>query len=57
MCMGVTGTCYGPVAENIHGIDERVNLESVRHVLKAYALFLCRWGRETPRDATLAQGR
>lgn len=54
---GVTGTCYGPVAENIHGIDERVNLESVRHVLKAYALFLCRWGRETPRDDTLAQGR
>ncbi len=54
---GVSGTCYGPVAENIHGIDERVNLESVRHVLKAYALFLCRWGREPALDVTLAQGR
>lgn len=54
---GVTGTCYGPVAENIHGIDERVNLESVRHVLKAYALFLCRWGRFATQDVALAQGR
>ncbi|MBS9402450.1 ArgE/DapE family deacylase [Halomonas sp. TRM85114] len=41
---GVTGTCYGPVAEHIHGIDERVDIESIRHTLKAYALFLCRWG-------------
>lgn len=41
---GVSGTCYGPVAENIHGIDERVNIASIRHVLKTYALFLCRWG-------------
>ncbi|MGC3873685.1 ArgE/DapE family deacylase [Halomonas sp. GXIMD04776] len=40
---GVAGTCYGPVAERIHGIDECVNIESIRHTLKAYALFLCRW--------------
>ncbi|MDN3521091.1 ArgE/DapE family deacylase [Halomonas ramblicola] len=40
---GVAGTCYGPVAERIHGIDERVDIASIRHVLKAYALFLCRW--------------
>ncbi len=38
------GTCYGPVAENIHGIDERVDIESIRHTLKAYALFISRWG-------------
>lgn len=49
---GVNGTCYGPVAENIHGVDERVNLESIRHVLRAYALFLCRWGRWHGQPAT-----
>ncbi len=37
------GTCYGPVAENIHGIDERVNIESIRHTLKTYALFIMSW--------------
>ncbi|MDI5936423.1 ArgE/DapE family deacylase [Halomonas kalidii] len=47
---GVPGTCYGPVAEHIHGIDERVNIESIRHVLKAYALFLCRWGQQSQRE-------
>ncbi|OGR11399.1 MAG: hypothetical protein A2097_02980 [Desulfobacula sp. GWF2_41_7] len=38
-------TCYGPVAENIHGIDERVHLESVINVARAYALFIARWCR------------
>lgn len=38
-------TCYGPVAENIHGPDERVNLESIVHVARVYALFLARWCR------------
>ena len=36
-------TCFGPVAENIHGSNERVNLESVLHTAKSYALFLSRW--------------
>ena len=36
-------TCFGPVAENIHGSDERVDLESVMHVARTYALFLARW--------------
>ena len=36
-------TCYGPVAENIHGANERVDIASVVHVAKAYALFLARW--------------
>lgn len=40
-------TCFGPVAENIHGTDERVNLESVMHVARTYALFLARWCRIT----------
>ncbi|MBR9771831.1 ArgE/DapE family deacylase [Halomonas sp.] len=42
---GIAGTCYGPVAERIHGIDERVEIASIQHTLKAYALFLYRWGR------------
>jgi acetylornithine deacetylase len=36
-------TCYGPVAENIHGANERVDIESVIHVAKTYALFISRW--------------
>lgn len=35
--------CYGPVAKEIHGIDECVNIESVMHTAKAYALFLASW--------------
>lgn len=42
------GTCYGPVAKNIHGVDECVNLESIRHTLKAYALFISRWCQLEP---------
>ena len=37
------GTCYGPIAKNIHGIDECVDIESIRHTLKTYALFISRW--------------
>jgi acetylornithine deacetylase len=36
-------TCYGPVAENIHAANERVNIESVINTAKVYALFLARW--------------
>jgi acetylornithine deacetylase len=36
-------TCYGPVAENIHGANERVHLGSVMQTAKTYALFLARW--------------
>ncbi len=39
------GTCYGPVAENIHGANERVQLDSILQVARAYALFLARWCR------------
>jgi len=37
------GTCYGPIAKNIHGVDECVDIESIRHTLKTYALFISRW--------------
>jgi acetylornithine deacetylase len=36
-------TCYGPVAENIHGVDERVAIDSIIQVARTYALFLARW--------------
>ncbi len=38
-------TCFGPIAENIHGDNERVHMKSVMHTAKAYALFLSRWCR------------
>lgn len=34
---------YGPVSENIHGIDERVSLSSLRRVTKTIALFAAAW--------------
>lgn len=45
---GTAGTCYGPVAKNIHGVDECVDIESVRHTLKAFALFIGRWCELAP---------
>ncbi|MCF8473949.1 MAG: ArgE/DapE family deacylase [Emcibacter sp.] len=39
------GTCYGPIAKNIHGIDECVDIDSIRQTLKTYALFISRWCR------------
>jgi acetylornithine deacetylase len=37
------GTCYGPLAENIHAANERVHMGSVLDTARAYALFLARW--------------
>lgn len=34
---------YGPITENIHGIDERVSLSSLRRVTKTLALFAADW--------------
>lgn len=36
-------TCFGPVARAIHGVDEAVNIDSVIHTAKVYALFLAQW--------------
>jgi acetylornithine deacetylase len=36
-------TCFGPVAERIHGANECVNIDSVVHTAKVYAMFLLRW--------------
>jgi acetylornithine deacetylase len=35
--------CIGPRAENIHGFDERVDLQSVRDVTIVLALFIAQW--------------
>ena len=37
------GLVYGARAENIHGIDERVSLESIRDLTQAMALFIAEW--------------
>ncbi len=36
-------TCFGPIADNIHAANERVNIDSIIHVARTYALFLARW--------------
>ena len=40
---GIPSLVYGPIAENIHAIDERVSLPSLRRVTKAIALFAAAW--------------
>lgn len=40
---GIPSLVYGPIAENIHAIDERVSLPSLIRVTKAIALFAASW--------------
>ncbi len=40
---GTPGIVYGPICESAHGIDERVDLDSLRAVTKTMALFLADW--------------
>ncbi len=40
---GIPGLVYGPMAENIHGFDERVDMESLRRTTQAMALFIAGW--------------
>ena len=37
------GLVYGARAENIHGIDERVSVDSVRRLTQTMALFIADW--------------
>ena len=39
----IPATCYGPEAQNIHGIDESVSIESTLRVARVLALFMSRW--------------
>ncbi len=34
---------YGPTSRGVHGIDEAVEIESVRRITKTIALFMARW--------------
>ena len=40
-------TCFGPSGGNYHGADEWVDIQSIVHTAKTYALFLARWCRLT----------
>ena len=36
--------CYGPTGENLHGVDEWVDLESIADVATVIAVLIRRWG-------------
>lgn len=36
-------TCYGPIAENIHGFNERVSINSMVQVAQVLAVFIANW--------------
>jgi acetylornithine deacetylase len=40
---GMPCMVYGPVCEDAHGFDERVNIPSIRDATKAIALFIADW--------------
>ncbi len=40
---GTQATCYGPDAENIHGIDESVGLDAMHDVTRVIALTIAEW--------------
>jgi len=45
---GIPALCFGAKAENIHGFNERVELDSLKSVTKILALFVAGWcGVET----------
>lgn len=40
---GIPAVCYGPLAERIHGVDERVHLPSVTETARTLALLVRDW--------------
>jgi acetylornithine deacetylase len=40
---GIPAVCFGPQAEEIHGIDERVSLSSMLETAQVIALFIRDW--------------
>lgn len=40
---GIPALVYGPLSEDIHGFDERVEIDSIRRVTQAIALFVGDW--------------
>jgi acetylornithine deacetylase len=43
LCAGIPAMVYGPVSNDIHAYDERVDLESLRRVTQTIALFVADW--------------
>jgi acetylornithine deacetylase len=43
LAAGIPAVCYGPVARNIHGIDEAVELSSIVRGARTLARFLVAW--------------
>jgi acetylornithine deacetylase len=39
----IPATCYGPVAENIHGVDERVSIDSMQRVTEVMCSVIQDW--------------
>lgn len=39
----IPALCYGPISQNIHGVDERVSIESLKNITVAMALFVAEW--------------
>jgi acetylornithine deacetylase len=42
---GIPAVCFGPRAESIHGIDERVSISSMHACAEVLARFIVAWGR------------
>ena len=40
---GMPGACIGPIAENIHGPDEWVDVDSLNKLIKVLAVFILDW--------------
>jgi acetylornithine deacetylase len=40
---GIPGMVYGPISQDIHAYDERVDLQSVRQITQTIALFIADW--------------
>jgi acetylornithine deacetylase len=40
---GIPALCFGAKAENVHGFNERVALDSLKKVTKTLALFIAGW--------------
>jgi acetylornithine deacetylase len=43
---------YGPISDNIHGFDERVEIESIKRVTTTIALFIAAWCGLEPVDVS-----
>lgn len=40
---GIPSTCYGPVAHNIHGVDECVSIDSMQRCAEVMSTFISQW--------------